>query len=178
MNANSEPANRARILLVDDEPAILITLQKILSLEGYEVHSAQSAREGLRLHGQTAFDLAILDRKMPEMNGEELAAELKRLTPSIPLILITGFPGAVTRRDLFYTVMGKPFRTPELLKSISLAMAQKGNELPGKSVPSAPPAPQIHPANPPGGGSVGTPEATRVQPVVQAFADQACISST
>ena len=159
MNANSEPANRARILLVDDEPAILITLQKILSQEGYEVQSAQSAREGLRLHGQTAFELAIVDRKMPEMNGEELAAELKRLTPSIPLILITGFPGAVTRRDLFYTVMGKPFRTAELLKSISMALAQKDIEPLGKSMPPAPPAPpasQNHPDNPPGGGYMGS----------------------
>ncbi|HEY3900557.1 MAG TPA: response regulator [Chthoniobacter sp.] len=177
MNANSEPANRARILLVDDEPAILITLQKILSLEGYEVQSAQSAREGLRLHGQTAFDLAILDRKMPEMNGEELAAELKRLTPSIPLILITGFPAAVTRRELFVTVMGKPFRTPELLKSISMALAVKGNEPLSKSAPPAPLDPQSHPTIPPGGGSMAGPEAARMQPVIQAFTELPCVSS-
>jgi CheY-like chemotaxis protein len=169
--------NRGRILLVDDEPAILITLQKILSLEGYEVQSAQSGREGLKLNEQTAFDLAILDRKMPEMNGEELAAELKRLNPSMPLILITGFPGAVTRRDLFYTVVGKPFRTPELLKSISMALTQKDIETLGKSTPSAPPAPQNRPGNPPASGYLGGPEATRVSPVVTDCQGHSCVGT-
>jgi DNA-binding response OmpR family regulator len=176
MNANSEPANCGRILLVDDEPAILITLQKILSEEGYEVQPAQSAREGLKLFGQTSFDLAILDRKMPEMNGEELAAELKRLSPTLPLILITGFPGAVTRRDLFYTVMGKPFRTAELLKCISMALAQNGGEPPIRPIPSTPGRP-ANPADGGGGYTGGGTETARVQPVVKDLTDRPCVGS-
>jgi CheY-like chemotaxis protein len=176
MNAHSEPANRGRILLVDDEPAILITLQKILSAEGYEVQSAQSAREGLKIYGQATFDLAIVDRKMPEMNGEELAAELKRLNPLLPLILITGFPGAVTRRELFFTVIGKPFRTPELLKSISMAMAQGGGEPPIRPTPPPPPG---RPANPPGGSGLhGGTDAERAQAAAKDFTDHPCVSST
>jgi len=119
MNANPQTANLGKILVIDDEEAILITLKKILRTAGYEAQTAQTGREGLDLFGQGAWDVVIVDRKMPGMNGEEVAAEMKRLAPAVPIILITGFPGAVTRHDLFHAILGKPFRPPEFLQCLA-----------------------------------------------------------
>ena len=99
--------------------AILITLKRLLRNAGYEVQTAQSAREGLSLFQQDPWDLVTVDRSMPEMNGEEVAAEIKRLAPNMPIILITGFPGAAKRRELFHAIIGKPFRMAELLQCVA-----------------------------------------------------------
>jgi CheY-like chemotaxis protein len=143
MNANSQNANAGKILLIDDEAAILITLNKILRGAGYETHTATNGRDGLALFQRETFDLIILDRSMPEMNGEEVAAAIRHVAQGLPIILITGFPAAVRRPDLFTAILGKPFRSPELLKSIAQALSP-GNEdsrvqttISGESAPPA-----------------------------------------
>ncbi|MEP6669506.1 MAG: response regulator [Chthoniobacter sp.] len=124
MNTNPEAAPRPRVLVVDDEPAILFTLKRILEHTGYEVQTASSGREGLIAFQQGPWDLVTLDRSMPDMNGEEVAAEMTRVAPQVPLILITGFPQAVLRPGLFNAVLGKPFRPAELLQCFSQVLAR------------------------------------------------------
>ncbi|MEI9898456.1 MAG: response regulator [Chthoniobacter sp.] len=125
MNTNPETDARVRVLVVDDEAAILFTLKRILEHAGYEVQTASSGREGLIAFQQGGWDLVTLDRSMPEMNGEEVAAEMKRIAPQVPLILITGFPHAVVQPGLFNAILGKPFRPAELWHTFSQILARR-----------------------------------------------------
>ena len=130
MNTNSDPSahvNSAhvKVLVVDDEPAILITLKKILQQAGYEVQTAQSGKEGLDVFRQGHWDLVTLDRSMPEMNGETVAREMRKIAPRVPIILITGFPDAVVRRELFDAVIAKPFLAADLLKCFTQTLGKQ-----------------------------------------------------
>lgn len=119
MNTNSHEKTRVKVLVIDDEPAILFTLKRILEHSGYEVGTAPSGREGLSAFQEGHWDLVTLDRSMPDMNGEDVATELRRLSPQTPLILITGFPAAVVRPQLFDAILPKPFRPAELLERLA-----------------------------------------------------------
>jgi CheY-like chemotaxis protein len=124
MNTNSDSDAQPKVLVVDDEPAILITLKKILQQSGYEVQTAQSGREGLEIFQHGHWDLVTLDRSMPEMNGEEVAREMRKIAPHTPLVLITGFPDAVVQRELFDAVVAKPFRSAALLQTFAKVLGK------------------------------------------------------
>lgn len=128
MNTNSVGETRVKVLVIDDEPAILFTLKRILEHAGYAVTTAQSGFEGLALfqQGPWDWDIVTLDRSMPGMNGEEVAAEFRRLAPALPLVLITGFTTAVVRPELFDQILPKPFRAAELLECMSRLLAKHG----------------------------------------------------
>jgi CheY-like chemotaxis protein len=82
-----------RVLLVDDEQAIVEIGQKILGYLGYEVVVRTSSLEALelfRVHPER-FDLVITDMTMPNLTGDRLAQELLRIRPEVPIILCTGF---------------------------------------------------------------------------------------
>jgi DNA-binding response OmpR family regulator len=128
MNTNSVGETRVKVLVIDDEPAILFTLKRILEHGGYDVTTAQSGTEGLALfrQGQWDWDIVTLDRSMPGMNGEEVAAEIRRLAPTMPLVLITGFTTAVVRPEVFDQILPKPFRAAELLECITQLLDRHG----------------------------------------------------
>jgi two-component system phosphate regulon response regulator PhoB len=82
----------ALILVVDDDPDILATLQALLSVLGFDVATARSAPEALRSIEQRRPDLIITDCEMPRMSGLALCRELRERdqTADIPLVLYTG----------------------------------------------------------------------------------------
>lgn len=79
-----------RILIVDDEEAVLRAWQRALKLAGYTVWTAKSADEALRLSDEHSFELVILDYIMPSMDGIELLRRIRRRLPLIRSILISG----------------------------------------------------------------------------------------
>ncbi|MCI0584712.1 MAG: response regulator, partial [Chloroflexi bacterium] len=79
-----------RILIVDDERGIRATLSGILGDEGYRPHAAATGREALARIGEEVPDLVVLDIWLPEMDGIEVLAELKRQWPELPVIMISG----------------------------------------------------------------------------------------
>lgn len=81
-----------RVLIVDDEKVIAITLGRIFSGTGYEARIAYSAEDALALLNGWAPDLAVVDVSLPGMNGVELAIHLKALSPGCRLLLISGKP--------------------------------------------------------------------------------------
>ncbi len=87
------PTGSERVLLVDDEPLLVEMGQTILERLGYQVQAHTSAVEALeQFRGDPdQFDLVITDLTMPKMTGDELALELKKIRPEIPVILCTGF---------------------------------------------------------------------------------------
>lgn len=113
-----------KVLVVDDEPAVVAVTMRFLKLESYAVTGVTSSQEALRLIESENWDLIITDRAMPEISGEELAARVKQRTPTLPIILITGFPNAVTNPGQFESVIRKPFTPSELLTKVAQALAK------------------------------------------------------
>ena len=82
-----------RLLLVDDEPQIVDSMQKMLEFHGYHVTTKTSSVEALEVFrlAPEGFDLVITDQTMPYMTGDQLVLELKKIRPDIPVVLCTGF---------------------------------------------------------------------------------------
>ena len=84
-------ARRQKTLLcVDDNRSSLNTCKIILEDCGYKVLTASSGREGLEVLASNAIDAVILDYQMPEIDGELVAAEMKRTNPRIPILMLSG----------------------------------------------------------------------------------------
>lgn len=92
------PSGTERILLVDDEEAIVQTSKEILEKLGYSVTATTSSNKALELFqaNSNKFDLVITDQTMPKLTGADLAKELMKIQPNIPVILITGYSEVVT----------------------------------------------------------------------------------
>jgi two-component system response regulator AtoC len=101
------------ILVVDDEPEICDLLQNFLTQEGYQVSTAQNGREAISLGKQNRFDLALLDIKMPGMDGIEVFHELKKVKKDLEVIILTGHGTLRTAKDAMglgaYDYLTKPF---------------------------------------------------------------------
>ena len=82
---------KLHVLVVDDESMVREVLQEYLSGDGHEVTLAKDGLEALGHFKQKKFDLVITDRAMPEMNGDQLAEAVKKISPDTPLIMLTGF---------------------------------------------------------------------------------------
>lgn len=122
------PTRPTRLLVVDDDLDTCANLADILSDLGYEVQTALDATTALRHLGKQAFDVVLLDLKMPGMDGLQLYRELKRRSPSTVAILITGFADAETRQRAdqvgVWRILPKPVDVPALLPLISEAAEQ------------------------------------------------------
>jgi two-component system OmpR family response regulator len=79
----------ARLLIIEDDPKILRSLDKGLRAEGYEVATAADGVEGHRLAAAGAFDCVILDRMLPGRDGLEVLAELRRAGNDVPVLVLT-----------------------------------------------------------------------------------------
>ncbi len=90
--ANSPSSHPSgRILLVDDNCLGLAARRSVLEELGHRVHTSGTAAEALELCGKHVFDVVVTDYKMPKMNGIELIDRLRKLHPSMAVILISGF---------------------------------------------------------------------------------------
>jgi DNA-binding response OmpR family regulator len=83
----------AKILCIDDEPAILTKLDRLLTSSGHSVLTAIKAKTGLRMAAWRNIDLIILDISMPDMNGVDMLRQLKGSgrTHYIPVIILSGY---------------------------------------------------------------------------------------
>jgi PAS domain S-box-containing protein len=92
---------RETILFVDDENAIVKLNKKRLERLGYQVLGTADPHEALEMfrYKSTQFDLVITDMTMPNMMGDELAAEIMKIRPDIPIILCTGFSGRISEEQ-------------------------------------------------------------------------------
>ncbi|WNN47629.1 two-component system response regulator GlrR [Siccibacter colletis] len=116
----------ARLLLVDDDPGLLKLLGMRLTSEGYSVETAESGAEGLRVLTREKIDLVISDLRMDEMDGLQLFAEIQKLQPGMPVIILTAhgsIPDAVaaTQQGVF-SFLTKPVDRDALYKAIDDAL--------------------------------------------------------
>jgi len=113
---------KGTILVVDDEPVVLKSCERILGPEGYSVRTTTSPVEALSLLEGDSFDLVITDIKMPEMDGIEFMRQVRKKSPDMNIVLITGYPSqesikeALSLRIIDY--LPKPF-SPALLSDVA-----------------------------------------------------------
>ncbi|MGA3210592.1 MAG: response regulator [Terriglobales bacterium] len=79
------------ILCVDDEPRGLLVRQMLLRSKGYQVLTASGGREALRVFADNPVEAVVLDYRMPEMDGGQVAAELKRLKPEVKILMLSAY---------------------------------------------------------------------------------------
>lgn len=84
------PVKVFRILLVDDNRNGLLARKSVLEEHGYQVDAHSSPQDALAEFGEQSYDLVVTDYRMPRMNGTELIAEIRVLTPEVPIVLISG----------------------------------------------------------------------------------------
>jgi two-component system NtrC family response regulator len=117
------------ILVVDDESNYLTVMEALLGEAGYEVLTAPSAIEAVKIAAASDLDLVLTDMKMPKMSGIELLDQLRRLYPDLPVIIMTAFgtvEKAVTamKKGAFDYIL-KPFKNDEILVTIAKALEHR-----------------------------------------------------
>ena len=85
-------AERYRILVIDDDEGIREVFSTILRQSGYEVDTAQNAREAIEKSRLNLYDLALVDIRLPDMEGTKLLEQLVDTTPKMKKIIVTGYP--------------------------------------------------------------------------------------
>src|SRR5687768_9391959 len=120
------PAPLRKVLLVDDEPLVSSILQRTLEPAGFEVTLATNGEDGLRLFQSGEWSLVITDRE-PKMNGAEMATAIRKIAPSVPILLITGTSGASAPPGLFNLVVRKPFSPSQLLAQLAAILRPAGS---------------------------------------------------
>ena len=118
----------AKVLLVEDEPAVRTLVREVLARQGYEVLEAPNAREALKVSAGRldAVDLLLTDLVMPGLSGADLVRELQEARPDLPVIYITGYSeGALNARGLLgsdYRLLLKPFTAGDLICRVAEAV--------------------------------------------------------
>src|ERR1041385_6648124 len=120
-------ASAAKILLIEDDPGIVMTLRRVLTGEGHETLVETRGDNGLNRARQDEFDVVITDMKLPGVNGLELVRELHSAQPRLPIILITAHGTTETAIEATkagaYDYLLKPFEMTELLELVEEAVA-------------------------------------------------------
>lgn len=118
-----------RVLLVDDEVHFTTSMAKVLSRRGFDVTVASDGLTALPMIAKEHFQAIVLDIKMPGMDGIQVLREIKRFSPGIPVILLTGHLSASEEDESLnegaYAYLRKPYPVLELVKVISAAVSSK-----------------------------------------------------
>ena len=120
-----------RIVVVDDEPTIVLMCRRVLEAQGHAVHGFTSVRDALTQLEAEAADLLVVDYKMPELNGLEFIQRAWAIRPGLRVVMITAHGtreviGRATQSGVQSVVL-KPFTPSELAKGVAAAVAQDDN---------------------------------------------------
>jgi CheY-like chemotaxis protein len=127
----------ARILLIDDDPDVLLAIEILLSHLGYTVETARNGREGLKMFRANAPDLVLTDIIMPEKEGIETIIEMRRLLPNARIVAMSG-GGPMNRESLLdmtlklgaSDTLAKPCDDEQLARVIERVMASRSSPRP------------------------------------------------
>jgi DNA-binding NtrC family response regulator len=121
---------------MDDDLLALESLESYLKQAGYDVVTASSAREALEEAREVRFDIGLLDMKMPEMDGFQVAAMLRQLQPDLRVIIFTGYASLETEARAaqldFYEYLPKSNWYDLLLPTIERVLGQEERQLPSQ----------------------------------------------
>ena len=123
---------KARILVVDDDENIRKVLSMILEGEGYKVDQAETAKQAIEKSRKNFYNIALIDIRLPDMEGIELLTKMRDTTPRMRKIIITGYPTlqnaieAVNRGADAYIL--KPFDVNKVLATIKEQLRKQEEE--------------------------------------------------
>ena len=119
-----------RVLVIDDEKNVCRTARLILESNNYQVETYTDVQEALAAAESVAFDIALVDIKMPTVTGVELIQQLHRIDPRVSPIMMTAYPdvetAAAAMREGSCDYIAKPFRQEQLLESVERVAREKG----------------------------------------------------
>jgi len=122
----------ARILVIDDDENIRKVLETILEDEGYIVETAETAKKGIEKSEKAFYNLALIDVRLPDMEGIELLSKLRNTKPKMRKIIVTGYPtlqnavAAVNKGADAYVM--KPFEVDKILQTIREQLKKQEEE--------------------------------------------------
>jgi len=130
--------NRNRILVVDDDPTVRESCLRVFGEQGYDVETAASGGEGLELARRGYFDCALVDLKMPDMDGMELARSIRGKRGNMNVLIITGYGSIDTAAEAarlgVADYLCKPFTPDEIIQAVERALRQPPRALPGADI--------------------------------------------
>ena len=120
--------NPLKLLAIDDQRVILDLITAMGQSLGYEVRTAASGEDGLKLFRREDFDLVLTDLALPGISGLEVARQVRRIQPAVPIILVTGWASDLNQTELdsagVSEVLYKPFRIEQLTEAVQKVLAQ------------------------------------------------------
>jgi len=122
---------KRRILLVDDELAILLTLKAILEINGFEVETATSAKEAIGKLGAATFEMVITDMKMEhERSGYDVVRAARKAEYRPATAILTAYPtlGNDWKQEGAQNMLVKPMNTEDLLRQIEVMLIQHADQ--------------------------------------------------
>ena len=121
---------KKRILVVDDDPQIRQSLQKVLCAEGYEVVLAAYGREGIEKFEREQIDLLLLDLGLTGISGWDVFGTVSSLNPFVPIIIITGRNEQLDLAVLsgVGALIEKPLDVPKMFQTITKLLAESPEE--------------------------------------------------
>lgn len=120
----------SRIMLVDDEPQVLKSLERILRRSDHEVEMYQDPRQALQRFHTATFDLVVSDYRMPGLDGVEFLKEVKRLQPDVMRLILSAYGdldaliSAINEAEI-YRFISKPWNDMELMLAIDKALEHR-----------------------------------------------------
>jgi DNA-binding NtrC family response regulator len=123
---------KKRILVVDDDEAVLKSIRDYLALKGYTVDTAKTGKEAIEKSNKGFFNLAILDIRLPDMEGTELLTKMHDTEPRMIKVMLTGYPSmensidSLNRKADAYLV--KPVQLEKVLKLIEQKLGEQDKE--------------------------------------------------
>lgn len=150
----------SRILVVDSDEAIRRSAHHLLGCQGATVETARDAHEAIALARQTPYSAALVDIRLPDLDGFETYKRLREVQPGVPIILMTGFgwdPShsiVKARQEGLQTVLYKPFRADRLQEAVEQALRPPSKPVGASGTPPPPEPPATA-----GGGSPPAPHA-------------------
>jgi len=119
------------ILLVDDEANVRTVFSDVLKRAGYRVKAVEDGHKAVKEVEEKTYNLALVDLRMPKMDGIEVLENIKKKKPEIPVIIYTGYGSVTTAVEAMRKgasdYLNKPFSPEELKLAIKKVLEQKGN---------------------------------------------------
>jgi DNA-binding response OmpR family regulator len=126
-----------RVLLIEDDPAIVAGIEMNLSLEGYDVIAARDGEEGLKRARETRPDVILLDVMLPKRNGLEVLRRIREQDPDVPVLIVSA-RGEETDKVIGLELgaddyISKPFSLGELRARLNASLRRKRQQMAGRS---------------------------------------------
>ena len=127
---------KPRILIIEDEKIMRVTLEHSLKTGGYEVSSFEKGQDGINAFKEDEYSLVITDVRLPDINGLEITRKIKDIKEAVEVIIITAFGTIKDAVDAMklgaFDYITKPFSLDEFSEVIERALDREGSR-PGRS---------------------------------------------